>query len=63
MNDLQILMMTIQACVLLWFVYRIGYHYGKINGIESAMGFIDGELKRLKKMLEDKIDEAEHTTK
>jgi hypothetical protein len=41
----------------------VGYHFGRVRGIESTMGFVDEELKRLKKILEDKIDATEHTTK
>lgn len=63
MSDLEILMLTVHACAVLWIVYRVGYHFGRVRGIESSMSFIDSELKRLKKILEDKIDATEHTTK
>ena len=63
MSDLEILLLTVHACAVLWVVYRVGYHFGRVNGISSTMGFVDEELKRLKKILEDKIDATEHTTK
>jgi hypothetical protein len=63
MSNLEILMLTVHACAVLWIVYRVGYHFGRVRGIESSMSFIDSELKRLKKILEDKIDATEHTTK
>lgn len=63
MSDLEILFWVVQACVALWCAYQLGYHFGRVRGIESSMSFIDSELKRLKKILEDKIDATEHTTK
>lgn len=63
MSDLEILLLTVHACAVLWVVYRVGYHFGRVRGIKSTMGFVDEELKRLKKILEDKIDTTEHTTK
>jgi hypothetical protein len=53
MSDLEILFWVVQACVALWCAYQLGYHIGRVNGINSAMGFVDTELKRLKKILED----------
>jgi len=53
MSDLEILLLTVHACAVLWVVYRVGYHFGRVNGINSTMGFVDTELKRLKKILED----------
>jgi len=66
MSNLEILMLTVHACAVLWIVYRVGYHFGKVNGINSSMSFIDAELKKLKKTLEimeDTNNATEHTTK
>ena len=61
MSDLEILFWVGQACVLLWVAYQIGYHTGRVEGIKSAMRFIEDELGKLKKTL-DAIDVAKHTT-
>jgi hypothetical protein len=53
MSDLEILFWVVQACVGGWLLYRVGYHIGHNDGVNSAMGFVDTELKRLKKILED----------
>jgi hypothetical protein len=53
MTDLEILFWTVQLLALMWIVYKVGYYTGRVDGVNSAMGFIDGELKRLKKILED----------
>jgi len=53
MSDLEILLIVVQACALLWVAYKVGYYIGRVDGINSAMGFVDTELKRLKKILED----------
>ena len=54
MSDLEILFWTVQLLALLWIVYHTGYFLGRRKGFDTAIAIIDNDLRKRKKVLEDK---------
>jgi len=62
MTDFEILFWVGQACLCLGIAYQFGRANGRKEGFDVAIGIIDEDLRKLKKLL-DATDVAEHTTK
>jgi hypothetical protein len=54
MSDLEILFWTVQLLALMWIVYQTGYFLGRRKGFDIAIGIIDKDLRKLKKIVDER---------
>jgi hypothetical protein len=57
MSDLEILFWTVQLLALMWIVYQTGYFLGRRKGFDIAIGIIDKDLRKLKKIVDERTTE------
>jgi hypothetical protein len=57
MSNLEILFWTVQLLALMWIVYQTGYFLGRRKGFDIAIGIIDKDLRKLKKIVDERTTE------